>query len=67
MVAGQVQNDHVDRGCRITEVHGIDYRCTTIYGLASNQFPEHDRWAGWDIPMAYGGGHDTARGGLWKT
>lgn len=49
-----VQNDHVDWGFRITNVYGTDYRYMTMYGLASQQFLRENKWAGWDIPMAYG-------------
>jgi hypothetical protein len=49
-----IQNDHVDWGFRITNVYGTDYRYMTMYGLASQQFLRENKWAGWDIPMAYG-------------
>ncbi len=47
------QTDHVDWGFRVTNIYGTDYRYTTMYGWDSSQLLQHNRWAGWDMPMAY--------------
>ena len=48
-----IQSDHVDWGFRIANIYGTDYRYTTMYGFESAQLITHNRWAGWDLPMAY--------------
>jgi hypothetical protein len=49
-----VQKDHVDWGFRIAPMYGETYRYTIAYGLASNQFLQHNNNYGFDLPMAYG-------------
>jgi hypothetical protein len=48
-----IQNDHIDWGFRLTNIYGTDYRYTTMYGVDSAQLLKQNRWAGWDLPMAY--------------
>jgi hypothetical protein len=47
------QTDHWDYGFRVTGLYGSDYRYTTMYGLDSNNYLDHNHQTGADLPMAY--------------
>ena len=53
-VPDTVQRDHIDWGFRVTGLYGETYRYTSALGIFSNQYVFHDRFAGYDIPEAYG-------------
>jgi hypothetical protein len=52
-VPDTVQTDHIDWGFRLSGIYGENYRYTTAYGIASEQYLKHNNVNGYDFPMVY--------------
>ena len=50
----EVQQDHWDWGFRLSPLFGETYRYTTAFGIFSDQLQKWNKFAGFDVPMAYG-------------
>ena len=50
----EVQQDHWDWGFRLSPLYGETYRYTTAFGIFSDQLQKWNKFAGFDVPMAYG-------------
>ena len=49
-----MQKDHWDWGFRLSPIFGETYRYTTAFGFFSEQLQKWNKFAGFDVPMAYG-------------
>ena len=52
-VPDTVQSDHFDRGFRVTQLYGLDYRFTTAKGYFSSQLLQKNNQYGYDPVMMY--------------